>query len=155
MGRGCQIFWPYNSPSKSCCPAPQMERTVLMSSGPCHGLSSPILIQCQSLFACLRHVSNGGDFSSLYGRENPCGYFNWGYKYPFEPICLFTFTSKSSCAHTLNLVKCSAKLTPSFNIKCLPEKLFLISVRFLLSLTRTFSFLSFFSSYPFPSFAFP
>ena len=83
------------------------------------------------------------------GREKSCGYFNWGYKYPFEQICLFTFTSTSSCAQTLNPVKCPAKLMPSFSIKSLSEELFLISVSFLLSLTRTFSFLSFFSSYPF------
>ena len=40
MGRGCQILWPHNSPSKSCCPAPRVGRRILMSSGPCHGWSS-------------------------------------------------------------------------------------------------------------------
>ena len=57
MGRGCQTLWPHNSPSKSCCPAPQTKRRVFMSLGPRHGLSSPILRLCQSLLACLRHVS--------------------------------------------------------------------------------------------------
>ena len=67
-------------------------------------------------------------------------------------MCLFTFTLKSSCAHNLNLVKCSAKLTSLFSIKSLSEELFLTSVSFLLSLTRIFSLISFFSSYPFLSF---
>ena len=37
MGRGCQILWPYNSPSKSCYPAPRARRRILMLSGLCHG----------------------------------------------------------------------------------------------------------------------
>ena len=98
-------------------------------------------------------VSNGGNFFNLYGRENPCDYFNWRYKYPFEPIYLFTFTLKSSCAHTLNPVKYLSKLTSFFSIKSLSEELFLTFVSFLLSLTHIFSLLSLFSSYPFLSFA--
>ena len=43
MGRACQILRPQNSPSKSCCSAPQTERRVLMSSGPPNGLSNLIL----------------------------------------------------------------------------------------------------------------
>ena len=76
-----------------------------------------------------------------------------GYKYPFELIWRFTFASKSSCAYTLNLVKCLVKLTPSFNIKSLPEEFFLTFVSFIFSLTYTFSFLSLFLSCPFLSFA--
>ena len=66
MGWGCQILWPHNSPFKSCCPAPRTERRVLLSSSPRHGLSSPILRQCQSLFACLRRVSG----ASIYGASS-------------------------------------------------------------------------------------
>ena len=40
MGQGCQILWPQNSPSKSCCPAPRAGRRILMSSGLCHDRSS-------------------------------------------------------------------------------------------------------------------
>ena len=64
-------------------------------------------------------------------------------------------TSKSSCAHTLNLVKCPVELTPSFSIKSLPEELFLIYVSSLFSLINTSSLLSpprpvvFFPSYSF------
>ena len=43
MGRACQILRPHNSPSKSCCPAPQTERRVLMSSGPLNGSSSLVI----------------------------------------------------------------------------------------------------------------
>ena len=68
-------------------------------------------------------------------------------------ICHFTFTSKSSCTHTLNLVKCPIELTPSFSIKSLPEELFLTSVSFLFSITYISSFLSPFLSCPFLSFA--
>ena len=81
--------------------------------------------------------------------------FNWGYKYSFEPICLFTFTFKSSYAHILSPVRSSAKLTSLFNIKSLSEELFLISVSFLLSLTHIFFLLSFFSFYSFLSFVLP
>ena len=94
-----------------------------------------------------------GISSVFIGTKNPCGYLNWGYKYPFELICHFTFTSKSSCTYTLNLVKCPIELTPSFNKKSLPEEFFLTSVSFLFSLTYTFSFLSLFPSCPFLSFA--
>ena len=89
------------------------------------------------------------------GGKTRAVHFNGRYKYPFEPICLFTFTLKSSCAHTLNPVKYSTKLTSLFNIKSLFEELFLTSVSFLLSLTHTFSLLSFFSSHPFLSFTLP
>ena len=78
--------------------------------------------------------------------------FNWRYKYPFEPICLFTFTLKSSYAHILSLVKSLAKLTSLFRTKSLSNELFLISVSFLLSLTHIFSLLSFFSTHSFLSF---
>ena len=81
--------------------------------------------------------------------------FNWRYKYPFELIRLFTFALKSSCAHILSLVKFPAKLTSLSSIKSLSEELFLIFVSFLLSLTRVFSLLSFFSSYSSPSFVLP
>ena len=63
VGRGCWVLLPHNSPSKFCCPTPWAERRVLMSSDLCHGLSSPILRQCQSLFACLRHIPG----ASVYG----------------------------------------------------------------------------------------
>ena len=56
MGWACQILRPHNNPSKSCCPAPRTRRRILMSSGLCHGLSSLILRECQSLFTCLRHA---------------------------------------------------------------------------------------------------
>ena len=75
------------------------------------------------------------------------GYFNLRYKYPFKPICLFTFTLKSSCTHILSPVKSSSKLTSLFSIKSLSKEFFLISVSFLLSLTHIFSLLSFFSSH--------
>ena len=75
-----------------------------------------------------------------------------GYKYPFELNCHFTFASKSSCAYSLNLVKCPVELTPSFNIKSLLEEFFLTSVSFIFSLTYTFSFLSLFLSCHFLSF---
>ena len=52
MGRACQILRPYNSPLKSCCPAPRMEMRVLMSSGPSNGLSSLILCLASGPF-CL------------------------------------------------------------------------------------------------------
>ena len=81
--------------------------------------------------------------------------FIWRYKYPFEPICLFTFTLKRSCTHILSLVKSSAKLTSLFSIKSLSEELFLISISFLLSLTHIFSLLSSFSSYSSLSFFLP
>ena len=90
---------------------------------------------------------------AFIGGEKLGDYLNWGYKYPFELACHFTFTSKSSCAHTLNLVKCPVELTPSFSIKSLPEELFLIFVSFLPFLTCTFSFLSLFSPRPFLPFA--
>ena len=56
MGRGCQILWPHNSPSKSCCPAPRAGMRILMSSGLCHGQSSFVPRECQSLFTCPRHA---------------------------------------------------------------------------------------------------
>ena len=37
MGRGPQILWPHNSPSKSYCPAPKTGRRILMFSGLYHG----------------------------------------------------------------------------------------------------------------------
>ena len=92
---------------------------------------------------------------AFMGGKTRAVYFNGRYKYPFEPICLFTFTLKSFCAHTLNPVKYSTKLTSLFSIKSLSEELFLTSVSFLLSLTHTFSLLSFFSSHPFLSFTPP
>ena len=39
----CQILQPHNSLSKSCCPAPRMDKRVLMSSEPLSGLSSLVL----------------------------------------------------------------------------------------------------------------
>ena len=92
---------------------------------------------------------------AFMGGKTSAVYFNGRYKYPFEPICLFTFTLKSFCAHTLKPVKYSTKLTSLFSIKSLSKELFLISVSFLLSLTHTFSLLSFFSSHPFLSFTPP
>ena len=74
--------------------------------------------------------------------------FNWRYKYPFEPIRLFTFAFKSSCAHILSSIKSPTKLKSLSGIKSLSEELFLIFVSFLLSL-------SFFSSYSSPSFFLP
>ena len=62
-----------------------------------------------------------------------------GYKYPFERVYHFTFASKSSCAHTLNLVKYPVEFTPSLSIKSPPEELFLIYVSSLFSLTNTSS----------------
>ena len=81
--------------------------------------------------------------------------FNGRYKYSFELICLFTFALKSSGAHILSSVKLSAKLKSLSSIKSLSEELFLISISFLLSLTRVPSLLSSFSSYPSPYFVFP
>ena len=43
MGRGTQILWPHNSPSKSRCPDPQTGRGVLMSSGYLTGLLSLVI----------------------------------------------------------------------------------------------------------------
>ena len=40
MCRGHQFLWPYNSPSKSCCPAPWARRRILMFLDLCHGQSS-------------------------------------------------------------------------------------------------------------------
>ena len=40
VGWGRQILQPHNSPSKSCCTAPQAGRRILMLSGLCHGRSS-------------------------------------------------------------------------------------------------------------------
>ena len=37
MGRGPQILWPHNSPLKSCCPAPQAGKRILMLSVLCYG----------------------------------------------------------------------------------------------------------------------
>ena len=175
MGWGNQILWPYNSPSKSCCPDPRTGRKVLMSLGYLTGLLSIVICWRLGLFRLLMTrfwrfgilsvspLNSGGselptldgkDSSSLYGRKKPDGYLNWGYKYPFEQACHFTFASKSFCTHTLNLVKCPVELSPSFSIKSLPEKLFLISVSFLFSLTNTSSFLSPRLSCPFLSFIF-
>ena len=56
MGQGFQILWLHNSPSKSYYPAPRMRRRILMSSGLCHGRSSLVLRECQSLFTCPRHA---------------------------------------------------------------------------------------------------
>ena len=39
----CQILQSYNNPSKSYCPAPRMDKRVLMSSEPLSGLSSLVL----------------------------------------------------------------------------------------------------------------
>ena len=55
MDRDCQILWPHNSPSKSCCLALRERRRILMSSGLCHGRLSLVPCECQSLFACPRH----------------------------------------------------------------------------------------------------
>ena len=57
MGRGTQILWPHNSPSKSCCPESRMGRRVLMSSGYLTGLSSLVICWRLRLFARLRHVA--------------------------------------------------------------------------------------------------
>ena len=88
---------------------------------------------------------------AFIGGEKLGGYLNWGYKYPFELACHLTFTSKSFCTHTLNLVKCPVELTPSFSIKSLPDELFLTSVSFLFSLTYISSSLSPCLSCPFLS----
>ena len=90
----------------------------------------------------------------FYRREKPGSYLNWGYKYPFKWVYHFTFASKSSCAHTLNLVKYPVELTPSLSIKNPPEELFLIYVSFLFSLINTSSLLSPSLSCPFLSFVF-
>ena len=103
---------------------------------------------------CDGNLTVGTSFDFMGGKTRTI-IFNWGYKYPFEPICLFTFTLKSSCAHILSLVKSSAKLTSLFSIKSLSEELFLISISFLLSLTHIFFLLSFFSFYSFLSFVLP
>ena len=72
MSQGYQILWPHNSPSKPCCLVPRTKRRVLMSLGSCRGLSSPILDECQGLFACLRHTPS----VSVYG-ASPHQYFLW------------------------------------------------------------------------------
>ena len=60
MGLGLDMKWVgvsrFFGPSKPCCLAPQTERRVLMSLGSRHGLSSPVLRECQGLFACPRHA---------------------------------------------------------------------------------------------------
>ena len=61
--RVIKFFVPTITPSKSCCPAPQTERRILVSSGLYHGLSSLVLHRCQSLFICLRHIPG----ASVYG----------------------------------------------------------------------------------------
>ena len=143
----CQILQPHNSPSKSYCPAPRTEMRVLMSLGP---------IKFWQL--CAPHVGRRdgnptvGISPVFTGTKNHAVTLIRGYKYPFELIYHFTFTSKSSRAYTLNLVKCPVELTPSFSIKSLREELFLTSVSFLFSLTYTSSFLSLFLSYHFLSF---
>ena len=43
MGRGTQILWPHNNPSKFCCPDPWTGRKVLMSSGYLTSLSSLVI----------------------------------------------------------------------------------------------------------------
>ena len=53
---GCQLLWPHNSLSKSCCPSLQAGRRILMSSGLCHGQSSLVPCERQSLFAYPRHT---------------------------------------------------------------------------------------------------
>ena len=57
MGRGTQILWPHNSPSKSCCSEPWTGRRVLTFSGYLTGLSSLVICWRLRLFACLRHVA--------------------------------------------------------------------------------------------------
>ena len=44
MGQGRQFLWPHNNPSKSCCPAHQAGRRILMFSGLCHGQSGLVLL---------------------------------------------------------------------------------------------------------------
>ena len=99
--------------------------------------------------------SSVGTSLAFMGGKTRTVIFNLRYKYPFEPICLFTFTLKSSCAYILSPIKSSTKLTSLFNKESLSDELFLISVSFLLSLTHIFSLLSFFSSHSFLSFVPP
>ena len=53
MGRGAQILWPHNSPSKSCYLDPRTGRRVLMSSGYLTGLSSLVICWRLRLFRLL------------------------------------------------------------------------------------------------------
>ena len=48
-----RTFWPHNSPSKSCCPAPRAGRRILMSSGLNHG-------PCARTITVLRTPENSG-----------------------------------------------------------------------------------------------
>ena len=57
MGRGTQVLWPHNSPSKSCYPKPRTGMRVLMSLGYLTGLSSLVICWRLRLFACLQHVA--------------------------------------------------------------------------------------------------
>ena len=93
-----------------------------------------------------------GTSLAFMGRKTHTVIFSWRYKYPSKPICLFTFTLKSSCAHIQNSVKSSAKLTFLFSIKSLSEELLLFFVSFLLPLTHILSLLSLFFSHSFLSF---
>ena len=65
MGRGCQILWPHNSPSKSCYPTPRSGSRILMSSGLCHSWSSLVPLSARASspaqgmlleFRCTRRV---------------------------------------------------------------------------------------------------
>ena len=53
MGRGIQIPWLHNSPSKSCCPDSRTGRRVLTSSGFLTGLSSLVICWRLRLFRLL------------------------------------------------------------------------------------------------------
>ena len=63
MSQVYQILWLHNCPLKPCCLVPRTKRRVLMSSGSCRGLSSPVLDECQGLFARPRHAPG----VSVYG----------------------------------------------------------------------------------------
>ena len=51
-----KFFGPTIAPLKSCCPASRAGRKILMFSSLCHGKSSLVLHERQSLFACPRHA---------------------------------------------------------------------------------------------------
>ena len=48
--KASRTFWPHNSPSKSCCPAPRTGRKILMFSGLHHGRLSLVSLWVSGFF---------------------------------------------------------------------------------------------------------
>ena len=124
MGRNPQILWPHNSPSKSCCPAPQTGRRILMFSGLYHGqlsfvplwaLSSLCLPKaCSWRFGIMRcTVINTfmGWRGSLRYTEcvfngafmKRCGYGGWGFPWELGEIYFAWHSLFEVCARWILL----------------------------------------------------